>query len=196
MSARCVAACGLFGKGLLLVLLCPAASGAEGVLVKPEVYASAIANHYTAGGESTSFDQTAMTGELTFVAPSRRYWGGPFIDYRYSSVRRFDDSLNLGAYFRYNWPRWDATTWLFVNRSSGNDDTWLYSARLRYLVAPGHKIGGEAMAPVDRDADRPRLMFGYYGSLSRSLSLNVLAGMHTAGLSDVVARMELVWRIH
>jgi len=162
--------------------------------VKPELSVKGIANYRRGNDASASYDTIATTAELTFYSDARPYYGGLFVDYRYSSSTRYDDNLNLGAYFRYNLPDWDTTTWLFASQHSGSSATWLYATRLRYRVAESYKLGLEAMAPVN-DAGAPNLMLGWYGSVSDSLSLNILAGADTGGSTDFAARVELSWQI-
>ena len=162
--------------------------------LKPELHLTGISNFTQHGGESFGHDTFAVTLELTFYSEARPFWGGPFVDYRSSSTDKFRDNLNVGVYFRYNWPRWDHTVWLFENRSPGNDGTLVYATRSRYRVTDRIKIGVEALAPVE-NADKPRLMLGYYGSLGKSFSLNVLAGGGTGGAPDLTARIELAWHV-
>ena len=161
---------------------------------QPELYLSGLTNYARTGGRSSAFDTVAFTAELTFFSPGRPYWGGPFVDYRSSSASRFEDNLNLGVYGRYNLLRWDITGWLFENRSPGNPDTWIYATRIRYRVTERVKLGIETLASLD-DAGQPRLMLGYYGAVSESLSLNLLAGAGSGGSPDLAARMELVWKV-
>jgi len=122
------------------------------------------------------------------------WYGGLFVDYRDSSSSRLDDNVNTGVYFRYNFPRWDATTWLFVNRAPGSDATWVSAARLRYRMGETWKIGVESLAPLD-GSNTAKLMAGYYGSLGRSLSLNVLAGSFVGSGPDLAARIDLMWQV-
>lgn len=162
--------------------------------VRPEFYLSGNSNFRRQESESTSFDTLGATAYLTIHSPARSYFGGLVVDYRYSSSDRFDDNINLGGYIRANLDKWDTTTWVLVNRSPHNPDTWLYLTRLRYRVGERSKLGMEAMAPLD-NAGEPRLMLGYYGDLAKSLSLDVMAGTGTAGTPDFSARIELSWRL-
>lgn len=141
-----------------------------------------------------SHDTIAATAELTIYSATRPYYGGLFVDYRYSSSSQFDDNLNLGGYFRYNRSRWDTTAWLFVNQSPVNSETWFYATRLRYRVSENYKLGIEAIAPVNHVSDAD-LMLGYYGSVTDSLSLKILAGAPTNGTTELAARIELSWQI-
>lgn len=163
--------------------------------IRPEFHLAGITNHVERDGGSSSYDTLAATLEFTLHSDKRPYWGGPFVDYRASSDERHDDQRNIGAYFRYNWPRWDATGWLFVNRSGGGSHTWLYATRLRYRVAGSHKLGIEAMAPLEEPGS-PMLMGGYYGMLSDSVSVKLLGGTKVAGAVDFSARIELVWNVY
>jgi len=83
---------------------------------------------------------------------------------------------------------------LFVNQAPGRADTWLYATRLRYRVKEHFKLGIEALAPIAH-ANAPEVMLGYYGSITKSLSLNVLAGAGVNGGPDRLARMELSWQV-
>jgi len=182
---------------LAAVLSQPAHAGGADAdwTVRPEFHLAGITNHREHDSGSTTYDTLAATLEFTLHSDRRPYWGGPFMDYRASSDERYDDQRNLGVYFRYNWPRWDATGWLFVNRSGGNSHTWLYATRLRYRVAGSHKLGVEAMAPLD-DPGTPMLMGGYYGMLSDSVSVKLLGGTKVDGAVDFSARIELVWNVY
>ncbi|MDH4110370.1 MAG: hypothetical protein OEW35_18970 [Gammaproteobacteria bacterium] len=162
--------------------------------IRPEFHLAGITDYRESGGSQASRGIAAATLEFTLHSARRPYWGGPFLDYRVSADGGFDDQRNAGVYFRYNLPRWDATTWLFVNRSPGNPHTWLYAARLRYRLAGDHKIGMEAMAPLE-DPGSPMLMGGYYGSASDRLSVKLLAGAAVGGAVDFAARLDLVWHV-
>jgi hypothetical protein len=162
--------------------------------VKPEFHLTGISNFTRHGGKSFGHDTFAATAELTLYTEGRPYWGGPFIDYRTSSSDQFRDNLNLGVYFRYNFPRWDHTAWLFENRSPGNDGTMVYATRSRYRLNDRHKIGVEALAPLD-DAGKPELMLGYYGAVGDALSLKMLAGAGSSGAPDFAAKLEVTWHV-
>lgn len=184
---------------LLLYLTCPvnlthAGTPGSDTDVKPEFYLAGITKYVRGDGTSASYDVVSATAELTAYREGRRYYGGLFANYRYSSSKRVDENLNLGAYFRYNLEKWDTTTWLFVNQSPGNADTWMYASRLRYRMTENYKLGIEAMAPV-ADANAPKLMLGYYSSISDSLSLNILAGTDVKRGADLEARLEFSWQL-
>jgi hypothetical protein len=163
--------------------------------IRPELHAASISKYERRNGISDNYDIAAITAELTVYSAARPYFGGLFIDYRFATHDVHDASRNLGGYFRYNFSRWDATTWLFVNQPKGNSGTWLYATRLRYRLWNGHKLGIEALAPID-DAGAPELMLGYYASIASRLSLNILVGADTNGQLDRAARLELSWQIH
>ena len=168
--------------------------GAASWQVQPELYVTGISSISRADGRSTAYDTVAVTAELTFFSRKRPYWGGPFVDYRTSSSSPHADNLNIGIYGRFNLPRWDLTGWLFENRSPGNSGTWVYATRVRFRVTEKAKLGFETLAAL-KDASHPRIMLGYYGSMSDSLSLNILAGAGSGGTLDLAARVELVWKV-
>lgn len=182
---------------LLLVGIAPVAPAEELIgrtEIRPELHITGISKYEGRSGKSYNHDVAAITAGLTLYPHARPYYGGVFIDQRFSLDGSKDPGRNLGAYFRYNTARWDATSWLFVNQSPQSPDTWLYAARLRYRVFDGHKLGMEAAAPVN-DANTPDLMLGYYRSVSESLSLNFLIGAGSSGQPARKARLELSWQI-
>jgi hypothetical protein len=163
-------------------------------VIRPELHVAGISNYENRNGVSDSYGIATVTAELSIYPHARPYYGGLFLDQRYFIDGWSSGGTNLGGYFRYNLSRWDATSWLFVNQSPGNAHSWLYAARLRYRVVDNHKLGVEAVAPVD-DAFSPMLMFGYYGSLADTLSVKFQLGADTHGNLKRAARVEIGWQI-
>ena len=95
---------------------------------------------------------------------------------------------------KYSATRWDHSLYTFLSKSPAAVDRWAYFARTRYRVGERHKIGIEAMGLL-RTPPSSRLMLGYYGSLTPSLSANVAAGAGLGSGADRAARVELVWRV-
>jgi len=162
--------------------------------VLPEFSVAGISDYAGHDGAATSFSTLSAMAELTLRCAGRPYHGGAFFNYRSSSNPAVDDNVNIGGYFRYNWSRWDATTWVFVNRAPQRPDAWLYATRLRYRIAGEHKVGVETMAPFD-DAGAPMVMGGYYGSVTDALSVKLLAGRQVGGSVDTAVRLGLSWQI-
>ena len=158
------------------------------------LYLTGMINYQKKDNSSVTFDTVATTVELKFSSDTRPYYASLFVDYQFSSDNRFDDNVNLGAYIKYSLQNWDATTYLFVNKSPTASGTWLYAGRLRYRVADNHKLGVEAMGSL-RGPSSPTLALGYYVSISDSLSLNVVADPGISTGPDLAGRIELVWQI-
>jgi hypothetical protein len=158
------------------------------------LYLTGMANYQQINGTSASYDYLATTTELRFTSNAKPWYTSLYADYRFSTVSRFTDQVNLGGLFKYSRYKWDATTYLFVNQSPRTDDTWLYAGRFRYRIAENHKIGIEAIGTL-KYSDSPQLMLGYYGSISDSLSLNFAAGPVAGNDGDFSARLELIWRV-
>ena len=144
---------------------------------------------------SVTYDTLATAAEIRFSSDTRRWYASLFADYRYSSDKRFTDKANLGGLIKYGWYRWDATTYVLVNKTPGASGTWLYAGRLRYRASENHKLGIEAVASFKHPSS-VELMFGYYGTISDSLSLNALVGPGIADGPDLNARLELTWQVH
>ncbi len=159
-----------------------------------ELYLTGMANYQKNGGSSASIDNLSTTAELIFLSDARPWYVSLFANYKFSTDSRYLDNFSLGALLKYEWNKWDATTYVFVNQSSETPDTWLYAGRVRYRVAEDHKFGVEAMAPF-KDPGSLELMLVYYGEISDSLSLNVAAGPGIGEVPDFNARLELSWQI-
>jgi len=184
---------------LLSVLIFAADGNADsldtGWRTETGLYLTGTSHYLRQNDAAINFDTMAATAEFRFVSDVRPYYAGLFVDYGYSADSRFDGRLNLGGYFKYQLNRWDATAYMFVNKSPAHPDTWLYAGRLRYRVSDRHKLGIRTMATF-RDPDEPELMLGYFGSISDSLSLNVLVGAGINAGPDLAAQLELSWQIH
>ena len=84
---------------------------------------------------------------------------------------------------------------MFASKSPGAPILWMYAGRVRYRVANSHKFGIEAVGTF-RDPPASKLMFGYYGTISRSVSVNLVVGAALDSGHDRAARTELVWQIN
>ncbi len=160
-----------------------------------ELYLTGMTNYQKNGGSSASIDNLAATAELLFLSDTRPWYVSLFANYKFSTDGRYLDNINLGALLKYEWRKWDATTYVFVNQSTETPDTWFNAGRLRYRVAENHKLGVEAMSAF-KDPGSLELMLVYYGEISDSLSLNVAAGPGIGEVPDFNARLELTWQIH
>ena len=178
---------------MILAIVASETSRASDARFVSELYATVITNYYDGSDGSDWFDTYAATMELNWYPALKPWYGGIVIDYRDSSSHRLNNNLSIGVYFRYNFNRWDSTMWLFVSQSPDSSPEWVYATRLRYRVLASHKVGVEALAPLER-ADEPKLMFGYYGQVAETLSLNALAGRSVGRGPDFAARIELVWQ--
>jgi len=160
-----------------------------------ELYLTGVTNYQKNSGSSASIDNLAATAELLFLSDARPWYVSLFANYRFSTDSRYLDNINLGALLKYEWRKWDATTYVFVNQSSETPDTWFHAGRLRYRVAENHKLGVETTASF-KDPGSLELLLVYYGEISDSLSLNVAAGPGMGEVPDFNARLELSWQVH
>ncbi len=159
------------------------------------LYMKGAAVYQQNGDASTSFEALATTLELLFSSPIRPYSVGLFFNSRISPDSRYNGALNLGGFLEYRADRWDSSTYLFRNQSRGAPGLWVFGEQLRYQVADRHKLGIEAFGPL-ADPAESTLMLGYYGKISRTISVNFVVGAKINAGQERVARTELVWRIH
>lgn len=162
--------------------------------VETRFYLSGMSFYWETGESTTNYETLAATGELRFKLAARPWYASLFADYRFSTDGRHTDHVNLGGAFRYDWKKWDLTTFAFVNQSPRTDKTWLYAGRLRYRVAENHKLGLEAYGTFENQKS-PQLMLGYYGDISDSVSLNLALGPLSGSGPDISARLELIWQV-
>ena len=183
---------------LLALTITPPAQ-AEGTAgragIRPELHFAGISNYENRNGVSGSHGMAAVTAKLSVYSRARPYDGGLFLDQRFTAGGQTHRSTNIGGYLRYNLARWDVASNLFLSLSPERDSIWLYGARFRYRVIDSHKLGIEAIAPLD-DAFMHTLMFGYYGSMADSLSVKFLLGANTHGDLNRAARLEISWQIY
>ena len=162
----------------------------SGWQTQTEFYLKGINSHHHSAHATSKNSTVAGTAIVKFVSCEQPYHTGLIADYSVSG-----DVLNLGGFFRYNWRAWDATTWLSSYQSRDNAPSWMYAGRLRMRVADNHKLGMETFGSFHDPAVRSYAL-GYYATLSRSLSLNVLADPGFSNNTNVAVRMELLWQIH
>ena len=160
-----------------------------------EFYVAGMSNYVKNDGSTVTYETVATTAELKFSSKARPYSAGLFADYRFSTNNRFSDNMSLGGYLEYSLRHWDATSYLFVNKSPGTEDTWFFAGRLRYRVAQKHKLGVMASGSF-RYPGSPALALGYFGSISDSLSLNVIVDPGINKGPDLAAQLQLVWQVH
>lgn len=159
------------------------------------IYLTGMTDYLKKNNASVTYKTLATAAEIRFSSDTRRWYASLFGDYRYSSDKRFTDKVKLGGLINYNWHKWDATTYVLINKTPGASGTWLYAGRLRYRASENHKLGIEAVASFKHPSS-VELMFGYYGTISDSFSLNALVGPGIADGPDLNARLELTWQAH
>ena len=162
--------------------------------LKPGLSLTGAAKYQEHHGASSSYRHFAATAELELYSPSRPYYGGLFADYRLSGNTGVDDQLNLGAYLRYDLPRWDFTGYFFNHRTVGSSGTAMYAGRARYRIRGGNKIGVEYMSTL-RNSDYSDITVAYYGTLSDSLTFNVGIGRAIVDSPGLQARIEIAWQV-
>ena len=118
-----------------------------------------------------------------------------FVDYHYSPDEQYNGILNTGAYAKYQGSRWDTTAAIFNHDGPEASDLWAYAGRIRYRLVRNHKVGIEIMGAL-RNPSSPELGLGYYGDISDTLSIKLVAGANFKTGSHRAARTELVWQFN
>ena len=172
-----------------------AATAEDGWRLSIPAYLSAGAYHLTRSNGSHSFSSVNASAEILMSSAEQAYSAALFVDYHYSPDEQYNAILNAGGYAKYQGIRWDTTAALFNHDGPASSDVWAYAGRVRYRFAENHKFGVEILAAL-RDASSPDLGIGYYGDLSNTLSIKIIAGANFKTGSKRTARTELVWQFN
>lgn len=178
----------------IILLLAIHTASADPWRVDAPLYLSSAGRYLVYGDRTIAYDSLAAMLQLRASSRDGAFSTGLFADYRFSTDAGFDDIVNLGAMAKYASARWDHSLYTFLSKSPAAADRWGYFARTRYRIAERHKVGIEAMGLL-RAPGSPRLMLGYYGSLTSSLTANVAVGSALGAGPDRALRMELTWRV-
>jgi len=184
----------LFGLPALIVDASADSADNEWQLSVP-LYLKGGAFFQQKGDASVSYEAFAANLELVLSSPMRPYSISLFFNQRISPDSRFNAAVNLGGLFRYKASRWDSSTYVFKSDSRGSPGLWVLGEQLRYRFADRHKLGIEAFAPI-KDPGETTLMLGYYGAISRTVSIKIVAGANINAGQDRVALTEVVWQIN
>ena len=147
------------------------------------------------GDARATYEALAANLEFVLSSPIRPYSVGLFVNQRFSPDNRFDGAVNFGGLFRYKASQWDTSTYVFKSESRGGPGLWVFGEQVRYKFADRHKLGIEAFGPF-KDLGETTLLLGYYGTISRSVSVKIVAGANINAGQDRVALTELVWQIN
>ena len=163
-------------------------------IAEPQLYLAGISQIRKTHGLSDTRQSVLTAAELKFRSETHRWTASLFAEYQFSRDDQFDDIVNLGGFIKYQLGNWDTATYLFAETSSGHSESWIYAGRVRYRLAENHKVGMQAAGALDTSISPP-VAFGYYGSISDSLSVNIIADPGINGAVKFAARMELVWQL-
>ena len=185
----------LFVLWMLLISTGVYAESAEnGWQVSFPVYLTAIAYYQTNGHTSTAFESVAPAVEVLFSNQYRPYSAGLFYEYGHSFDQRYTGTVDTGGYFEYEHHKWDTTAYLFKNYSPGYKSLWLVGGRARYRFHEKHRFGIETFSSF-KNFDSTTLAIGYYGSISKDVSLKLVVGSSVIAGQNQSVRAAIEWQI-
>ena len=190
----CLSALAVFGLSALIVEASAESAESDWQLSVP-LYLKGSAYFQQNGDANVSYEVLAANLELLLSSPFRPYSFGLFVNQRISPDSRINGAVNLGGLFQFKTNYWDTSTYLFKNMSPRGPDLWVLGERIRYKVADRHKLGIEAIGTF-QDPGEMTLMLGYYGTISRTVSVKFVVGAKINAGQERAARTELVWRIN
>jgi len=185
-------AIGLVWLAAALPAAADVAAGADVWRADPGLSVSVTTNYVSHDGRSASFQALAATLGVSFEAPHSPWDGGLFASYQASLQEQADGMRSVGAYVNLDRGRWRATHWLVAVGAKGGPERWLAGSGIRYEFLRGDKLGLELMTPTD-EIGGLRVALAYCGSISKYLSMNVIAGAGTDGSVDLTANLEWSW---
>ncbi|MDX1508637.1 MAG: hypothetical protein R3358_10190 [Woeseiaceae bacterium] len=158
-------------------------------------YVSGTAYYFDDGNTSTGLHTLSLAAELKLSSKGSPWQTGIFVDRRFSDNSAADGIFNSGGFVKNYTGRWDTSLWIFNHNPPNASSQWVFATRVRYLLAPRHKLGLEVFGLFD-DASEPDLLLGYYGDVTDRWSVKLVAGANIHDPSKRILRTELVFQLH
>jgi hypothetical protein len=133
----------------------------------------------------------AAAGGLDLVNDFSPWQSGIFADYHFSANPAVDGMVNLGAYAKYRFGRWDTTSFIAHRSSPATEDGWVYGTGLRYTATKRQDLGIYTTASAGQ-IDAAMVSLRYDISLTNRLSLQIDygAGLDASGRRLAIARLS------
>jgi len=143
-------------------------------------------------GQARRRDAIVFSTHLRFASPTRPVTAGLLAEYRLVDERAH--TLLIAGMFTYEKPKWTVAASPYYRRTErSSTGDWSYWATLRRHIADRHSLGVEIFGALD--TGRPeKWTLGYYGNLTKTLSVSVTAGSGFRAGPDWVAGTSVVWR--
>ncbi len=182
-------------KGRLVLLwLATMATTAQADVTFP-LYLSAGSYYQSDGETANTFQAVTASAEVLLSSPVSPWSTGLFVGRVYSQDSEQDGAVFAGGLVEHQISVWDTTVSLINYDPPGDTGRWKYFGRVRYRIAGSHKLGVEVIGSL-RDPSTPNLMVGYYGTISKALSVKLVIGSKSKSGNERVARTELVWQFN
>lgn len=172
-----------------------ATSSGEEALWRAEAVFQLAARADYAGTEGHVRRRESVIGSahLRFASRARPISAGLMIEHRF--VDEQPDTLLVAGVFTYKIPKWTATASPFYKRTEHRDaGDWDYWASARRHISSRNALGAELFGTLDTGRAE-QWMLGYYGTITETLSVSVLAGSGFDSGPDWVARAAVTWRL-
>ncbi len=173
----------------------PAAALDDGWRVSVPLYLTAGSYFQSDGVSTDSYQGVVAAAEVVFSSPLRAYSAGFFAAHFFSADRSHDGTALAGGLFEHGIRNWDSSLYVVNYDAPDASPLWKFAGRVRYRVAARHKLGVEIVGPFG-DRSAANVMLGYYGTISRSLSVKFVAGSKFKSGQNRSARTELVWQFN
>lgn len=185
----------LLGLLWLAALTANSQAADDGWRVSVPLYLAAGAYYHSDGVSADTHQAVIASAEMVLSSPAHPYSAGFFVGHLYSGDRSQKGAALAGGLFKHQLRNWDTSVYIVNYDAPDASQRWKFASRVRYRFAARHKLGVEIVGPF-RDPSAPNVMLGYYGTISRSLSVKVVAGSKFKSGQKRVARTELVWQFN
>ena len=191
VNCRCL---GLFWLAVMTASA-PAAAADDGWRVSVPLYLVAGTYYHSNGVSADTYQGVVASAEIVLSSPIHPYSAGVFVAQFLSADRNYDRTSLAGGLFEHGIRNWDSSLYLVNYDAPDASPLWKFAGRVRYRFAARHKLGVEIVGAF-RDPSASTVMLGYYGTISRSLSIKLVAGSKFKSGQKRSARTELVWQFN
>jgi hypothetical protein len=154
---------------------------------------AARADYAGTQGQVSRREAVVGSAQLRFASPARPISAGLMIEHRF--VAEQADTLLVAGVLTYKMPTWTATASPFYKRTEHRGaGEWDYWASVRRHVASRHGLGIELFGSLGTGRAE-QWTLGYYGTMTETLSVSVLAGAGFDSGPDWMARATVTWKL-
>jgi len=153
---------------------------------------AARSDYQATAGLSKQYRSIAATAQLRFALPSPRYSAS--VVFEYSAIEHRSDTAILGAIVAYKAGDWSLSFAPYISKASDRSGVWKQQSTARYRISRRSAVGLELIGSLTR-LGASKLLVGYYGKISDTMSVTLTVGSGLDTGPDVAVRSAVIWRL-